>query len=299
MAANTQQNIPKLRFPMFIDELRCGKLNEFGYFYYGKSAPKFSVKKDAKTPCIRYGELYTVYSGEINKIRSFTDIDSKKLIFSKGGEVLIPRVGEDPLDFIKCSYLTIPNVAVGEMISVYNTNEDGLFITYYISAMLKKEFARVVEGANVSNLYFRYLEKINIIIPNQPEQKKIVIFLKTISQQLENLKEQKKSFESYKKGMMQKIFAQEIRFKDNNGKEFEKWKEKKLGDVAEFWNGKAHEQEISDNGKYVVINSKFVSTDGRIKKYSDKQNSPLNKDDIAIVMSDILTLPQSLIQFFT
>lgn len=65
------------------------------------------------------------------------------------------------------------------------------------------------------------------------------------------------------------------------------WEEKKLGEVAKFWNGKAHEQDISEHGKYIVVNSKFISQNGDVKKYSDTQISPLKKDDIAIVMSDI------------
>lgn len=68
---------------------------------------------------------------------------------------------------------------------------------------------------------------------------------------------------------------------------FNEWEEKDLGDVAKFWNGKAHEQNISENGKYIVVNSKFISQNGEVKKYSNKQMSPLKKDDIAIVMSDI------------
>jgi type I restriction enzyme S subunit len=65
------------------------------------------------------------------------------------------------------------------------------------------------------------------------------------------------------------------------------WEEKKLGEVSKFWNGKAHEQAISENGKYVVVNSKFISRNGSVRKFSDSQASPLKKDDIAIVMSDI------------
>jgi len=67
----------------------------------------------------------------------------------------------------------------------------------------------------------------------------------------------------------------------------DEWKEDKLGDVSKFWNGKAHEQDISDSGKYIVVNSKFISRNGKVKKYSNKQSSPLKNDDIAIVMSDI------------
>ena len=63
--------------------------------------------------------------------------------------------------------------------------------------------------------------------------------------------------------------------------------QRKLGDVAKYRNGKAHENDISNNGKYIVVNSKFVSTDGSVKKYSDKQIEPLFKNEIAFVLSDV------------
>ena len=65
------------------------------------------------------------------------------------------------------------------------------------------------------------------------------------------------------------------------------WEQRKLLDVAYYKNGKAHENDINENGKYIVINSKFVSTDGEVRKYSNKQNEPLNKNDIAFVLSDV------------
>ncbi len=67
-----------------------------------------------------------------------------------------------------------------------------------------------------------------------------------------------------------------------NGVEF-----KILSETARFMNGKGHEKHIDENGKYIVVNSKFVSTDGRVKKYSVKQISPVSKNDILMVMSDL------------
>lgn len=52
-------------------------------------------------------------------------------------------------------------------------------------------------------------------------------------------------------------------------------------------NGKGHEKHIDENGKYIVVNSKFVSTESRVKKYSVKQISPIFKNDILMVMSDL------------
>ena len=60
-----------------------------------------------------------------------------------------------------------------------------------------------------------------------------------------------------------------------------------MGEVAKYRNGRAHENNISEGGKYVVINSKFVSTDGEVRKFSDTQIEPLYKGEIAFVLSDV------------
>ena len=65
------------------------------------------------------------------------------------------------------------------------------------------------------------------------------------------------------------------------------WEQRKLGEVAKYRNGKAHENDISEQGKYIVVNSKFVSTNGDVCKFSDKQIEPLFKDEIAFVLSDV------------
>lgn len=67
-----------------------------------------------------------------------------------------------------------------------------------------------------------------------------------------------------------------------NGVKFQK-----LEDIIEFRNGKGHEKNIVDNGKYIVINSKFISTNGEVKKYSNEQISALYRNDILLVMSDL------------
>lgn len=188
-------------------ELRIGKLKDFGYFYYGKGAPKTTIKKGADTPCVRYGELYSTYDENITEIKSYTTVNPKDLKLSKGGEVLVPRVGEDPLDFANCSFLGLSGIAIGEMISVYNTDEDGLFMTYYINGMLKKELARRVEGGNVSNLYFRYVEEIEVTIPSKEEQQKIANYLSAIDSKIETVTQQIETTQQFKKGLLQQMFV--------------------------------------------------------------------------------------------
>ena len=57
--------------------------------------------------------------------------------------------------------------------------------------------------------------------------------------------------EQYKKGVMQQLFLQEIRFKQEDGSDYPDWEEKRLGELIEFTNGKGHEQSIDENGGYL------------------------------------------------
>jgi type I restriction enzyme S subunit len=65
------------------------------------------------------------------------------------------------------------------------------------------------------------------------------------------------------------------------------WDCVELSSVAKLENGKAHEKHILENGKYVVVNSKFISTEGEVKKFTDKGNLIATVDDTLIVMSDV------------
>ena len=286
-------NIPQLRFPDYKSHLRSGTLGEFGYFYYGKSAPKWSLTEGAKTPCVRYGELYSTYNEYISSIKSYTDITPESLKFSKGGEVLVPRVGEDPLDFANCSYLPISGVAIGEMISVYNTEEDGLFFTYFINAKLKKAFARVVEGGSVSNLYYKYLEDIEITIPEKQEQQKIASFLTSVDTKIKLLTKKQELLKKYKKGLMQKIFSQEIRFKADDGSDYPDWEEKKLGDVLDNVGGTALEKHTNPNSKYKFIsignygvNGKYIDNGQRVELNDKTKTKLLDKNNLVMVLND-------------
>lgn len=67
----------------------------------------------------------------------------------------------------------------------------------------------------------------------------------------------------------------------------EGWKVTNLGKFCEFYNGKAHEKCIDENGEFIVVNSKFISSDGKIIKRTKENLFPLYKNDIVMVMSDV------------
>ena len=67
----------------------------------------------------------------------------------------------------------------------------------------------------------------------------------------------------------------------------EEWDVKPLGAFVNYTNGKAHEQSISDSGRFVVVNSKFISTEGFTRKYSQHSFCPASTGDVLMVMSDV------------
>ena len=199
--------VPEVRFPEFTDEWEQRKLDDWGTFYYGRSCPKWSVTEDATIPCIRYGELYTKFGAKIEKIYSYTNMPSENLRFSKGKEVLIPRVGEDPMDYNHCTWLSIPNVAIGEMISVFNTENNPLFTAIMFNATLQNEFAMRVEGGSVTNLYFEKLKNIDVLFPKLNEQEKIADYFQSIDHLITLHQRKLDHLKELKKGLLQKMFV--------------------------------------------------------------------------------------------
>ena len=228
-------NKPKIRFKGFDDAWEQRKLDDWGTFYYGKSCPKWSVTEDSTTPCIRYGELYTKFGAKIDRVYSYTNMSPENLRFSKGTEVLIPRVGEDPMDYNHCTWLSMPNVAIGEMISVFNTDNNPLFTAMMFNATLQNEFAMRVEGGSVTNLYFEKLKSIEVSFPSIPEQEKIAAYFDSIDHLITLHQRKCDQMKELKKYMLTKMFPQngakvpEIRFDGF----IDDWEQRKLGDVVE------------------------------------------------------------------
>jgi type I restriction enzyme S subunit len=224
---------PKIRFKGYEDDWEQRKLDGWGTFYYGRSCPKWSVTEDATIPCIRYGELYTKFGAKIDRVYSYTNMPPENLRFSKGTEVLIPRVGEDPMDYNHCTWLSMPDVAIGEMISVFNTDNNPLFTATMFNATLQNEFAMRVEGGSVTNLYFEKLKNIEVSFPSIQEQEKIAAYFENLDHLITLHQRKCEETKSLKKYMLQKMFPEngkcvpKIRFSGFS----DAWEQRKLGEI--------------------------------------------------------------------
>ena len=115
-----------------------------------------------------------------------------------------------------------------------------------------------------------YILSGKIYTPEKKEQQKIANFFSTLDKKIEQLKQKKAYLDEYKKGIMQKIFAQELRFKDENGNDFPDWTNQKLGDIAYKNSSNIAANAIEENfGDY-----KIYGASGVLKKvdfYKEKE----------------------------
>lgn len=104
--------------------------------------------------------------------------------------------------------------------------------------------------------------ELKIRIPSKQEQEKIASFLTSVDTKIEQLSRKEELLQQYKKGVMQKIFSQEIRFKADDGSEFPEWEEKKLGDIIDF---------LSD----YTANGSFASLKENVTYYNEENYAVL------------------------
>ena len=147
------------------------------------------------------------------------------------------------------------------------------------------------EAGGVPSLSKTTINQINVYIPKIPEQQKIAACLSFIDELIDAESEKLKALEKYKKGLMQKLFPTEGKtlpeWRFPEFKNCGDWEQTTLTKVAFYENGKAHENYIEEYGKYIVVNSKFIATDGEVKKHSNTANLLAKRGDILMVLSDV------------
>ena len=168
-----------------------------------------------------------------------------------------------------------------------NVNKE--FIYYFLEKMQKRWYRYGQPGTQV-NLNSDIVSNEKIRIPKEAEQQKIANFLSAVDTKIEQLNNKKSLWEQYKKGMMQKLFSQEVRFKDEQGKDYPDWDAKILDDVCNIKGGKRIPKgyslvkgntgypyiTVSDmkNGTVALGEIKFVPKDvvNKIKNYKISTN---------------------------
>jgi len=251
--------VPQLRFPEFEGEWKINKLGQIAKFLKGKGISKRDIINDGDNECIRYGELYTTYNEVIDSIASKTNVALDVSVLSNENDVIIPSSGETQLDIVTASCVLKKGVILGGDLNIIRTNLNGVFLSYLLNNRKKKDIAKLSQGNSVVHLYNKQLATLNLNLPTPKEQQKIANFLSAIDNRIQTLEKKKTLLEQYKKGVMQKIFKQELRFKDEYGKAFPEWEEKKLGEVCSKKSSNISANKIGENfGEYIIYGASGV-----------------------------------------
>jgi type I restriction enzyme S subunit len=254
-----EQLIPQLRFPEF------SKNWEIKYI---KNIAKVVGGGTPSTTNTEYwnGEInwftpteikFDIVSESKRKITDLGLIKSSATIIPKGTILLTTRatIGEVAIAQEECT------TNQGFQSLVVNKNNSNQFV-FDLIKVYRKELYKRANGSTFKEISKKEVEKIKVLIPKLPEQQKIASFLTDIDEVITKLTKKKTLLEQYKKGVMQKIFNQELRFKDDDGNEFPNWVEKKLGEVATKQSSNISANTIEENfGEY-----KIYGASGLLKK---------------------------------
>ena len=230
-------NIPQLRFPGFSGEWEDGKLGNYGNLINGLTYSPDNIVDDGllvlRSSNVQNGQIYLNDNVYVN-----LDVDDAAL--TREDDILIcVRNGSKRL-IGKSTIINknLPKSTHGAFMTVFRGESNKFISHWFHSSIYYKEVHKNL-GATINSINGSNLKKFKTIFPAKSEQQKIASFLTAVDTKIEQLSKKQELLGEYKKGLMQKIFSQAIRFKADDGSEFPDWEEKKLGDLI---------AEISDGG---------------------------------------------------
>ena len=255
-------NIPKLRFKEFTDEWQIKKLDKNTYIKarVGWKNLKASEYVSSGIPMIAGQHIK---QGKIlwDKVDFITNerydespeiqLKNNDIIFSKDGSLGNPAIIKN-----MPKKATINGTMMLIRLNYINDNvSPNYFYQICNSQYFKKMVSLIKSGGTVPHIFQRDIINFTFPIPKTlEEQEKIANFLSIVDKKVENLKNTITSLENQKKGLLQQIFSQKLRFKDKNGNNYPNWEKKKLGDIGSFSRGgNLSKSDLSKKGTSCIL----------------------------------------------
>ena len=262
-------NVPKLRFIEFSGDWEKRRVDEVYSFKTTNSFSRDTLNYESgEVFNIHYGDIHTKFltsfsleHEHVPYINSEVQLEKiKKDNYCQVGDLVIADASEDYADIgkaIELIDLDGSDVLAGlhTILARPQRNTFALGFTgrLFQSWTVRKQIMRLSQGAKVLGLSKGYLSEVLLDYPALPEQQKIAAFLTAVDTKIEQLNKKEQLLQQYKKGVMQKIFSQEIRFKADDGSEFPEWEEKLLGDISYITTGKSNREDSSTEGQYTFF----------------------------------------------
>lgn len=298
-------NVPKLRFKEFTDKWQKVPLNLFTNIYGGyafKSENLLNYK--AKYQVIKMGNVNN-NTLNLEKNPSYLNTISQKELpyLLEKNDIILTLTGTFGKKDFGYSYQikNETNLLLNQRLAVFkitNSNYSANFLKYILlnNTFLNKFFRFSVGGTgNQANVSIQDIKSFKIPFPKLEEQNKIANFLTTVDKKITNLENIITSLENQKKGLLQQIFSQKLRFKDKNGNNYPNWEKKKLGDIATLKNGISKSNEAFGHGKKFInlqdiFNKSYIFNDNySLVDVTEKELSENNllKGDVLFVRSSV------------
>lgn len=255
-------NTPNLRFKEFIDSWSTKEMKEILSIGSGKD---YKHLNKGDIPVYGTGGLMTMVDGYL--------FDGETVCIGRKGTI------DKPL-YHKGRIWTVD--------TLFYTHSFTNVIPYFVYLLFQNvNWKQHNEAGGVPSLTKKTIELIKFNIPKIAEQQKIADFFQNADNRLNLLKNKKTLLEQYKKAVMQKIFSQELRFKDDNGGDYPKWKNDKLKAVTKIYDGTHQTPKYTEHGipfysvEHVTANNfsktKFISEEVFTK---ENKRVKLEKGDI-------------------
>ena len=222
--------LPVIRFPEFKGSWEFKKLRDLAKIERGRFSPR--PRNDPKfyggdIPFVQTNDV-TNSSGSISNYTQTLNSDGLKVSkFFPAGTILITIAANIGYSGVLRIGMACPDSLIG--ISCYDKTYNEYLCAYLNNQQPKMSY--LAPQAAQKNINIEFLNPYPINIPTYKEQQKIANFLSSVDKKIQQFTEKQSLLQQYKKGIMQKLFSQEIRFKDEQGNDFPDWEEKSLAEV--------------------------------------------------------------------
>lgn len=286
-------NVPKLRFSEFGREWEKDILDELLKI----NSKKFDTTKEIEIKkCVELEHL-SQGTGNLLGYVSSNEQASIKNSFEKG-QVLFGKLRP----YLKKFWLTSFNGVCSSEIWVLNGKKlINSYLFHLVQTSKFNKIANISSGSKMPRSDWQYMSQTPFSYPQKQEQEKIASFLTTVDTKIEQLTKKETLLQDYKKGTMQKIFSQKIRFIDDEGNDYPNWQEKKLSQLMYEHKERNYEKKYTKNdvlsvsGSHGIVNQ--IEFQGRSFAGASVDNYHIVKvNDIVYTKSPLKSNPYGIIK---
>lgn len=240
MSMMRRKNVPALRFPEFEGEWVETEIGDLFEFKNGLNKGKEFFGRG--TPIINFMDVYTLTAIRSGSFSGLVDVTkSERDRFSaRKGDVFFTRTSETIDDIGMSATLVddIPECVFSGFVLRARPKKKGvlshLFAAHsFNTPLIRREIVTKSSMTTRALTSGTLLSRVRYSYPQDSvEQQKISALLGAVDEKIGGLEKKKALLEAYKRGVTQKLFSRALRFKDDQGRDFPNWEEKRLGELA-------------------------------------------------------------------